>query len=206
MRASIFPYALAAIVLLFNTAFVNTASAHGAADYQATEQSASSSATEENTDGFSFKARITGPVSVVSGDTVTYDNVTSGGEPPYKYTWSTPAFSSTAFKTSSVQLTAPDVDKPVTEKITFVAADTQMHAAIATLDVTINPRPDTGVCAGIPAWSPARIYQTYGEKVYYKGKMYKQNFYNINKDPEHHSADYGKEWLTGVPCQAGAGH
>jgi len=49
--------------------------------------------------------------------------------------------------------------------------------------------------APYPAWSATKTYSTYGEKVTYKRKVYRQNFYSINKAPDTNSAPFGEPWV-----------
>ncbi len=155
-----------------------------------------------------LKAKITGPASVTAGQTATYDGTSSsGGMPPYKYSWTAPMFNVSQLTGPSIQVVAPRVTQPVSGNVTLKMVDSLNKEATVTLDVTNNPgNSEGGSCGNIPAWDPVKIYQTYLEPVYYKGKVYRQNFYNINKNPETHSADYGKEWFTGTACPVSVNH
>ncbi|WP_153101490.1 PKD domain-containing protein [Paraburkholderia hayleyella] len=60
------------------------------------------------------------------------------------------------------------------------------------------PRPES--CGDVAEWDAKKAYETYGEKVAYKGKIYQQNFYNINLSPDRNSAPFGAPWVYLEDC------
>jgi len=60
---------------------------------------------------------------------------------------------------------------------------------------------ETAICDGVPAWDSQKTYLTFDEKVSYKQKIYKQNFWNINKSPDTHSAPFGEPWIFVEDCK-----
>ncbi|MDP5008751.1 MAG: lytic polysaccharide monooxygenase [Glaciimonas sp.] len=150
-----------------------------------------------------LQAKITGPLTVTSGQQVTFNSVgTTGGTPPYTYHWAAPQFPIQNPVAPAIQVTAPSVTHPTAAIVTLIVKDSKGKESLAEQNLTINPSAG-GNCGDIPAWDAAKTYGTYGEKVSYNGKVYSQNFHNINKVPDANSADYGKEWHLGVPCPTG---
>ena len=118
---------------------------------------------------------------------------------PLTYRWDAPGFTPPTASTESLFFTAPTVAQDTRATLSVNVSD-GVHTLPLAQTLTVKAPPDESDCGGTPPWDASKIYQTYAEAVAYKGKIYKQNFYNINKVPDLNSADYGKEWLTGVAC------
>ncbi|WP_449102647.1 hypothetical protein [Pseudomonas extremaustralis] len=175
-------------------------------------------------------ARITGPASVEAGKALLVSASTSTGQGlrfawtangfnPASSTQSSSSFvapntagtrsitltvtderNRTATASHSVNVTARPVSSDTRATISVTVSDGRGGVARLDRQFTVKPAPDSGNCGNIPAWSPAKVYSTYAESVSYNGKVYKQNFYSINKPPDLNSAAYSKEWQLGVPC------
>lgn len=144
--------------------------------------------------------RLALPESVKSGETFTaHVYAQSPTNQPLMYEWHAPGFDPTTGNEPTLALTAPTVNK---DDVTSVAVDVSdgNHSITFKESLTIQAPSQGGDCGAIPPWDAAKTYQTYAEAVAYLGKVYRQNFYNLNKPPDTHSADHGKEWLTGVAC------
>ncbi|WP_345828473.1 M12 family metallo-peptidase [Erwinia sp. HDF1-3R] len=69
---------------------------------------------------------------------------------------------------------------------------------------TTSPDPvpnPSGNCPGYTEWESKKPYSVYGEKVSYKEKIYRQNFYSVDMPPDINSAPYGKPWVYLSDCQ-----
>lgn len=118
---------------------------------------------------------------------------------PLTYHWSATGFIPSTGSTASMSFKAPTVTVDTRTSISVDVSD-GTHTIKLEEALTVKAPVEEGNCADIPAWEASKVYQTYGESVAYKGNVYKQNFYNVNKQPDMHSADHGKEWHTGVVC------
>ena len=117
------------------------------------------------------------------------------------YAWTLPDVLTADLRTArSISVTARPVSNDTRATISVAVSDGRGGVARLDKQFTVKPAPDSGNCGNIPAWSPTKVYSTYAESVSYNGKVYKQNFYSINKPPDLNSAAYGKEWQLGVPC------
>lgn len=124
----------------------------------------------------------------------------SPSQKPLTYDWNASGFTPPKGNTASLSLTAPTVTKDTVKAISVDVSDGR-HTLTLTDNVLVKAPVEEGGCGDVPVWDASKIYQTYGESVAYKGKVYKQNFYNVNKQPDINSAEYGKEWFPGVACR-----
>lgn len=122
---------------------------------------------------------------------------------PLNYRWSAPGFMPATGTEATLQLQAPTVEMDALMPISVEVSD-GLHTLTLTDNITIKAPPDNGGCADIAAWDPGKTYATYGESVAYANKVYKQNFYNLNKRPDQNSADHGQPWFTGIACPSGS--
>lgn len=143
-----------------------------------------------------------GDSTVASGKTITFTaNASDPDGDPFAYSWKPPiGFTGAIGNTRSVNLTAPTVSNDVSAMVNAEVSDGRGGVLPLHKQITVKA-PTEDSCGDIPKWDPARIYETYAEAVAYKGKVYKQNFYNINKPPDVNSAEFGKEWLQGIACR-----
>ncbi|WP_312492055.1 S8 family peptidase [Pseudomonas cremoris] len=142
------------------------------------------------------EARITGANTAEVGKTLALSASTSSGS-GLRYAWTAPDFIPATSTQVAPGFTAPPAGGP--RSITLRITDATHREATATHIVNVTA-PAPGNCGTIPAWDPAKTYAVFAEQVAYNGKVYKQNFYNINKPPDVNSAEWGKEWHLGVPC------
>jgi len=144
--------------------------------------------------------RLALPEYVRSGETFSARvYAASPSQKPLTYRWEASGFTPPTATADALDFIAPTVDEDTRSPISVIVSD-GTHSITLSENMTIKARPQEAQCPGISPWDATKVYQTYGEPVAYKGNMYKQNFYNINKVPDLHSADHSKEWLTGVPC------
>lgn len=144
---------------------------------------------------------LAGNNSVDSGKAITLTaNATDPDGDPLTYSWRRPnGFTGDIGNRPSVTLTAPAVTNDTLATASVVVTDGR--GGLAQLDQQITVKaPAPSNCGGITPWSATKTYAVYAEAVSYRGKVYKQNFYSINKPPDTHSAAWGKEWQTGTPC------
>lgn len=120
---------------------------------------------------------------------------------PLTYAWTRPnSFTGTTGNTRSVTLTAPTVSSDTSGTASVMVSDGRGGVVQLDKPISVKAPPPVSNCGGIPPWSPTRTYATYAEQVSYNGKVYKQNFYSINRPPDVNSAEWGKEWHPGVAC------
>ena len=145
---------------------------------------------------------VTGNDTIESGKTVNFiANASDPDGDPMTYAWTLPDVLTADLRTArSISVTARPVSNDTRATISVAVSDGRGGMARLDKQFTVKPAPDSGNCGNIPAWSPTKVYSTYAESVSYNGKVYKQNFYSINKPPDLNSAAYGKEWQLGVPC------
>ncbi|TFY89652.1 hypothetical protein DYL61_22045 [Pseudomonas nabeulensis] len=142
------------------------------------------------------EARITGANTVEIGKSLALSASTSAGN-DLRYAWTAPDFTPASSAQVAPSFTAPATAGP--RSITLRVTDATNRTATASQLVNITA-PAPGNCGNIPPWSATKTYSTYAEQVAYNGKVYKQNFWNINKPPDINSAQWGKEWQLGVAC------
>ncbi len=123
----------------------------------------------------------------------------SPSQKPLTYHWDSPGFIPPEGTGDRLSLRAPLVDADVQMSIAATVSD-GTHAITLRETITIKAQPGQGNCGNTLAWDAGKTYSTSGETVSYKGMVYKQNYWSINKPPDEYSADYGKEWFTGTPC------
>jgi hypothetical protein len=128
-----------------------------------------------------------------SGGTLRYEWVQTGGSPAVSL-----SNSDTAIATAAIPAVAQD--SAFRFRLTVTNRDDLSDAA----DVTVTAKAPGGEnCEGAPAWDANKVYSTYNERVSYLGKIYRQNFYNVNQPPDRHSAPYGEPWIYVKDCEAG---
>jgi len=144
--------------------------------------------------------RLALPEEVKSGGTLSaHVYAESPSNKPLNYHWNATGFIPPTGSTISMSFTAPTVTADTRTAISVEVSD-GLHTLELTENLTVKAPVEGGNCGELPAWDASKVYAVYAEAVAYKGKMYKQNFYNVNKQPDVNSADYGKEWHTGVAC------
>lgn len=139
---------------------------------------------------------ITGPGTVEAGKPLLLSATASTGN-NLRFSWYAQDFTPRTSTSPTQTFIAPDTAGQYT--ISVGAIDDANQAVVADHPVTVTAPPDPGVCDYAP-WDATRIYGTYNEPVSYNGKVYRQNFHNINKQPDINSAEFGKPWLTGIVC------
>lgn len=140
---------------------------------------------------------ITGPGTIEAGKPLLLSATASTGS-NLRFSWFAQGFTPETSTRPTQTFVAPDTAGQYSVRVT--AVDDANQAEVADHPVTVTAPPAPGQCADTAPWDATRLYQTYGEPVSYNGKLYKQNFYNINEQPDINSADFGKPWLTGVDC------
>ncbi len=144
--------------------------------------------------------RLALPGEVRSGETFSaHVYAQSPSNKPLTYRWTATGFVPPAGSAESMSFTAPTVTADTTGTLSVDVSD-GTHTINLAEQVTIKAPVGGGECGDVPAWDAAKVYAVYAEEVAYKGKKYKQNFYNLDKQPDLHSAAYGKEWQLGVDC------
>ncbi|TKK30007.1 hypothetical protein PspCFBP13528_16895 [Pseudomonas sp. CFBP13528] len=145
-------------------------------------------------------ARLAAPETAKSAETFSvHVYAESPTEKPLSYQWSATGFTPATGTEATLLLRAPTVDKDTSMPISVEVYD-GLHRLTLTDTITIQAPPDSGGCTDIATWDPHKTYVTYGERVVYADKVYKQNFYSFNQRPDLNSADHGKPWFTGVAC------
>ncbi len=140
--------------------------------------------------------------TVDSGKTVTFTaNVSDPDGDPLTFSWTRPTnFTGPIGNTRSVNLTAPAVSSDTRVTVRVTVSDGRGGVLQREKTITIKAPPASGDCRNTPAWSPTKVYSTYAELVSYKGIIYKQNFYNINKPPDANVGPHGREWMFDKTC------
>lgn len=140
---------------------------------------------------------------VDSGKTLVFTaNVSDPDGDPLLCTWQRPdGFTGSIGNGCSITLTAPTVSNDLRATVRVVVSDGRGARVQFSRIVTVIAPPAQGNCGNVAPWSPTKVYQTYAESVAYKGKVYKQNFYNRNLPPDVNSAPWGEPWHPGVACQ-----
>ena len=141
--------------------------------------------------------------SVDSGQTMTFTaNVSDPDGDVLVYHWQRPdGFTGTIGDSRSITLTAPRVSSDQRVTARAVVMDGRGSSWQGDKPLTVKAAPAQGICDDEAPWSPTRIYQVYGEPVVYNDKLYKQNFYNLNRPPDAHSGATGQPWHPGVACR-----
>ncbi|MBN2975355.1 hypothetical protein BFW88_12735 [Pseudomonas fluorescens] len=120
---------------------------------------------------------------------------------PMTYAWTLPdVLSANNSTTRTISVTARPVSRDTRATLSVSVSDGRGGVLRLDKPLTVKAAPDSGNCGNTPAWLATKVYSSYAEAVLYNGKVYKQNFYSINKPPDTNSAAYGKEWHLGVPC------
>jgi hypothetical protein len=128
-----------------------------------------------------------------SGGTLRYEWVQTGGSPAVSLSNSDAAIATAAIPTVAQ-------DSAFRFRLTVTNRDDLSDAA----EVTVTAKAPGGEnCEGVPAWDANKVYSTYNERVSYLGKIYRQNFYNVNQPPDRHSAPYGEPWVYVKDCEEG---
>ncbi|AZE55646.1 hypothetical protein C4K03_3493 [Pseudomonas synxantha] len=139
--------------------------------------------------------RLAVPEEVKSADTFSvHVYAESPTSKPLTYRWNAAGFIPTTGTSVTLELTAPTVKTDTSMPISVEVSD-GLHTLKLADNITIKAG-----CGNIAAWDPGKIYDTYAESVAYKGQVYKQNFYNVNKPPDLYSGPHGQPWFTGVVC------
>ncbi|WP_181456810.1 S8 family serine peptidase [Pseudomonas fluorescens] len=144
--------------------------------------------------------RLALPEEVASGETFSaHVYAESPTNKPLTYRWTATGFVPPTGNTESMSFRAPTVTTDTRGTLSVDVSD-GTHTINLAEPITIKAPAGGGECRDIPAWDAGKVYAVYAEEVAYKGKKYKQNFYNLNKQPDLHSAEFGKEWKLGVDC------
>ena len=145
------------------------------------------------------QAVVKGPAEADAGATVALSAAGSSGK-DLTYAWSSqPAltFTQQDVETSFV---APEQAKDVAYRITVKVTDTHGRSATSHHGVLVKAKESGSVCAAAPAWDSNRTYNVPNEAVSYKGKLYRQNYWNLNAAPDVNSAAWGKPWKSPEDC------
>ncbi|WP_223596343.1 S8 family serine peptidase [Pseudomonas sp. A-R-19] len=144
--------------------------------------------------------RLALPEEVASGETFSaHVYAESPSNKPLTYRWTATRFLPPIGNGESMSFTAPTVTADTTGTLSVDVSD-GTHTLNLAEHVTIKAPVGAGECGDIPVWDAGKVYAVYAEEVAYKEKKYKQNFHNLNKQPDLHSAAFGKEWQLGVDC------
>ncbi|WP_332612675.1 S8 family serine peptidase [Achromobacter sp. ESBL13] len=144
------------------------------------------------------QAHVVGLAQANAGDKVVLSAVDSTGK-DLTYAWSsqpTLKFIEQGVKSSFV---APENAKDVAYRITLKVTDSQGRSASAHHGVLVKAKA-AGVCANVPAWDARKVYNVPNEAVSYNGKVYHQNYWNVDAAPDKNSAQYGKPWKMPEAC------
>lgn len=154
----------------------------------------------EDGEGKPPTGRLAVPEEVASGETFSaHVYAESPVNKPLIYRWTATGFVPPIGNTETMFFTAPTVTADTRGTLSVDVSD-GTHTITLTEHLNIKAPAGGGECGDIPAWDAGKIYAVYGEEVAFKGKKYPQNFYNQNKQPDLHSAAFGKEWRLGVDC------
>ena len=141
-------------------------------------------------------AKISGNTTVEVGKILNLSGTGSEGR-DLTYVWSAPGFTPSTSTASEVALTAPGTAGSRNVSLTVHDAQNRTHTDTVAVNVTAGA--GGGTCT-VTAWSSSKTYATYAEQVSYQGKVYRQNFWNVNKQPDLNNAAYGKEWVFLHDC------
>ncbi|MDX3988853.1 MAG: S8 family serine peptidase [Achromobacter sp.] len=144
------------------------------------------------------QAHVVGSAQANAGDKVVLSAADSTGK-GLNYAWSSqPAltFIEQGVKGSFV---APENAKDVAYRITLKVTDSQGRSASTHHGVLVKAKA-AGVCANAPAWDARKVYNVPNEAVSYNGKVYHQNYWNVDAAPDKNSAQYGKPWKMPESC------
>lgn len=85
----------------------------------------------------------------------------------------------------------------LTAKATDNAGASKISTAITTT-ITASSGGATGSCVGLPTWTASAVFANPGTQVVYNGKIYKNNWYTSNQNPESNSGQWQVWALTGT--------
>lgn len=143
--------------------------------------------------------RLAAPEEALSAQTFTVRvHAESPSNKPLTYRWDTAGFTPSTGTSTTLTLTAPTVPADTVMPVSVDVSDGAKTIKL-TEHILVKAAPQTG-CGDTPPWDAGKSYATYAEAVAYLGKVYKQNYYNINMPPDRHSGPHSEPWLTGVAC------
>ncbi|KAA0980133.1 S8 family serine peptidase [Pseudomonas sp. ANT_H12B] len=144
--------------------------------------------------------RLAVPEEVASGETFSaHVYAQSPTNKPLTYRWTATRFMPPIGNTQTMSFTAPTVTADTRGTLSVDVSD-GTHTITLTEHLNIKAPAGGGECGDIPAWDDGKVYDVAKEEVAFKEKKYIQNFWNQNKQPDLHSAEFGKEWKLGVDC------
>nr|QCD26741.1 cellulase GH5 [Flavobacterium sp. AUG42] len=85
----------------------------------------------------------------------------------------------------------------LTAKATDNAAVSKTSSVIAMTITAVSGGGATGNCTSLPTWTASAVFATAGMQVVYNGKIYKNNWYSSNQNPETNSGQWQAWSLVG---------
>jgi len=145
------------------------------------------------------QAHLSGPATAQAGDKVVLSAAKSSGK-DLSYAWSSQPALTFAKQGAEASFVAPESTQDVAYRITVKVTDAQGRTATTHHGVQVKAKAAVGVCAKAPAWEAKKIYNVPNEAVSYKGKLYHQNYWNVDAAPDVNSAPWGKPWKSPEAC------
>lgn len=149
--------------------------------------------------GLAPQAHVQGPANAQAGETVVLSASGSSGK-DLKYDWSSQPALTFAKQGAQASFVAPDAAQDIAYRITLKVTDSRGRTSTSHHGIQVKAKPAAGVCTAAPAWDSKRTYNVPGEAVVYKGKIYRQNYWNVNAAPDVNSAQWGKPWKLPEDC------
>lgn len=144
------------------------------------------------------QAHVSGAATANAGETVALSAADSKGK-DLSYAWSSQPTLKFVEQGDKASFVAPESAKDVAYRITLTVKDAQGRSATAHHGVLVKAKA-AGVCANAPAWDARKTYNVHNEAVSYNGKLYRQNYWNVDAPPDRNSAQYGKPWKLPEEC------
>ncbi|WP_454668352.1 PKD domain-containing protein [Achromobacter kerstersii] len=145
------------------------------------------------------QAYLTGPATAQAGDKVVLSAAKSSGK-ELSYAWSSQPALTFVKQGAEASFVAPESTQDVSYRISVKVTDAQGRTATTHHGVQVKAKAAVGVCAKAPAWEAKKIYNVPNEAVSYKGKLYHQNYWNVDAAPDVNSAPWGKPWKSPEDC------